>query len=525
MATGENFLGLRGTQLRVAMVLLIVAPSFILFGYNNGSTGGIATLESFVHQFPSIDTVNTTGAQKSHNSTVKGVVTGSYDLGAVVGSLLCIGYSDRIGRLRTVLIGLLLSIVGLVLEASAFSVAQFTVGRLVIGAAIGTISSAIPVWQSECSTTAHRGAFVVLEGLCISSGITLSEWVAFGCSFSSNKSVQWRLPLIFPVIFSLFVIPLLFLMPESPRWLARKGRLDEARMVLAALEDESEDSPKVAQEMAEIERSLSLVTGSLRELAHNGEERVLHRTLLAACGQMFQQMCGISGFVFYTSTIFEDLGFKGDKSKLLGAGLTTFQTLCAIIPLFLIDRYGRRKLFMITGTGLAICTAVIAGTGGQTKGSNAANAAVVFVFLYDFFYPIGFLGQTFLYATELAPLRLRVPITAVANATQWLCQFVVAQITPPGTTNLGSRYWIIFAVLNACFVPIVYFLFPETNGRSLEEMDIIFRQSNGVFDVVRKARDHSSVVTRHVGESEESDSVDREVVGGLKPTAQQKEEV
>ncbi|KAF5014483.1 hypothetical protein F66182_14510, partial [Fusarium sp. NRRL 66182] len=158
------------------MVLLVVAPSFILFGYNNGSTGGIATLESFVHQFPTIDTVNTTGAQKSHNSTIKGVVTGSYDLGAVVGSLLCIGYSDRIGRLRTVLIGLLLSIVGLVLQASAFSLAQFTVGRLIIGSAIGTISSAIPVWQSECSTTAHRGAFVVLEGLCISSGITLSEW-------------------------------------------------------------------------------------------------------------------------------------------------------------------------------------------------------------------------------------------------------------------------------------------------------------------------------------------------------------
>jgi sugar porter (SP) family MFS transporter len=477
-------------------------------------------------QFPTIDTVNTTGAQKSHNSTIKGVVTGSYDLGAVVGSLLCIGYSDRIGRLRTVLIGLLLSIIGLAVQASAFSLAQFTVGRLIIGAAIGTISSAIPVWQSECSTTAHRGAFVVMEGLCISSGITLSEWVAFGCSFSSNKSIQWRLPLIFPVIFSLFVIPFLFLMPESPRWLARKGRVDEAIRVLAALEDDSEDSPKVRQEMAEIERSLSLVTGSLRELAHNGEERVLHRTLLAACGQMFQQMCGISALVFYTSTIFEDLGFTGDKSKILGACLTTFQTLCAIIPLFLIDRYGRRKLFMITGTGLAICTAVIAGTGGQPRGSSAANAAVVFVFLFDFFYPIGFLGQTFLYATELAPLRLRVPITAVANATQWLCQFVVAQVTPPGTTNLGSRYWIIFAVLNACFVPIVYFLFPETNGRSLEEMDVIFRQSDGIFDVVRKARNHHSVPQQgHGEESEESDLVDREVVGGLKPSAQQKEQV
>ncbi|KAH8694216.1 putative sugar transporter [Talaromyces proteolyticus] len=484
----NNYLGLRGTQLKAAMMVLVVAPSFILFGYNNGSTGGIATLQSFVHQFPSIDTVNTKGSQETYNARVKGVVTGCYDLGAVVGSLLCIGYSDRIGRLRTTLIGLVLSIIGLAVESSAFSLGQFIVGRLIVGGAIGTISSAIPVWQAECSGTAHRGAFVMLEGVCISGGITLSEWVSFGFSFSSIPAVQWRIPLVFPVIFSIFVIPFIFLLPESPRWLARKGRMDEARYVLAALEDEDAFCTKIQEEMAEIERSLSLVRGDLKELATNGEERLFHRTVLAACGQMFQQMCGISALVFYTSTIFEDLGFTGVKSRVLGACLTNFQTFASLIPLFLIDRYGRRRLFMITGTGLAISTAVLAGTGGKTHGS-ASTAAVVFVFLFDLFYPIGFLGQTFLYATELAPLRHRVPITAAANATQWLCQFIVAQVTPPGTSNLGSHYWIIYAVLNAAFVPIVYFFFPETSGRSLEEMDTIFRQSNSIFDVVKVARE------------------------------------
>lgn len=440
-------------------------------------------------QFPALDTVTTTGAQAAFNARIKGVVVGSYDLGAVVGSLMCIAYSDRIGRLRTTLIGLVLSIVGLSLQSSAFSLAQFTIGRLIIGGAIGTISAAIPVWQSECSATAHRGAFVMLEGLCISSGITLSEWVAFGLSFASSEAAQWRVPLIFPVIFALFVIPFIFYMPESPRWLAKKGQVQEARRVLSVLLDEDEDSPAINKEMSEIVTSLSLVTGKLSELAYNGEERVLHRTLLAACGQMFQQMCGISALVFYTSSIFEDLGFAGIKARVLGACLTNFQTFAAIIPLFLIDRFGRRKLFMITGTGLAICTAVLAGTGGKTQGSAANTAAVVFVFMFDLFYPMGFLGQTFLYASELAPLRHRVPITAVANATQWLCQFVVAQVTPPGTANLGSHYWIIYAVLNASFVPIVYFFFPETNGRSLEEMDLIFRESKSIFDVVRVAKE------------------------------------
>jgi sugar porter (SP) family MFS transporter len=485
------------------------------------------SLTALPKQFPLIDTVNTKGAQNSHNSRIKGVVTGCYDLGAVVGSLLCIGYSDRIGRLRTTLIGLILSIIGLVIESSAFSLGQFIVGRLLVGGAIGTISSAVPVWQSECAGTTHRGAFVILEGLCISSGITLSEWVSFGLSFAPEGATQWRVPLVFPVIFAIFVIPFIFLMPESPRWLANKGRMDEARRVLAALEGVDEDSPRVREEMAGIEKSLSLVRGNLKELATNGEERIFHRTLLAACGQMFQQMCGISALVFYTNTVFVDLGFEGVKSRVLGACLTTFQTCAAVIPLFLTDRFGRRKLFMITGTGLALSTAVIAGTGGRQHGS-ASTAAVVFVFLYDLFYPIGFLGQTFLYATELAPLRLRVPITAVANATQWLCQFVVAQVTPPGTSNLGSHYWIIYAVLNAAFVPIVYFLFPETSGRSLEEMDIIFRKSTGIFDVVKLARelpkqDPTAAGSETPNASDKGSTEGSTAISSLKPAADQRE--
>jgi MFS family permease len=154
-------------------------------------------------QFPLMDTVNTTGAQKAYNAKIKGVVAGCYDLGAVVGSLLCITYSDRIGRLLTTVIGLILSIIGLVLQSSAFSLAQFIIGRLIIGGAMGTISSAIPVWQSECSATAHRGAFVLLEGLCISSGVALFEWVSFGLSFAPEGLVQGRVPLIFPLISNL----------------------------------------------------------------------------------------------------------------------------------------------------------------------------------------------------------------------------------------------------------------------------------------------------------------------------------
>jgi sugar porter (SP) family MFS transporter len=399
-----------------------------------------------------------------------------------VGALSCIAYSDRIGRLRSILIGLVLAVIALAIESSAFRLSQFVVGRVLVGISIGVISTSIPVWQTECSTTKHRGAFVIMEGLFISTGITISEWASLGFFFAFSTSPQWRVTLVFPAVLAFFVMPFIVYMPESPRWLARKGRMEEARGVIAALMDKDMQSDEVRAEIAHIQLSLENTKGSLKLLVTNGKERYFHRTVLAAAGLAFQQMCGVSALVFYTSTIFGDLGFTGVKSRLLGCALVTLQSLTALIPLFTVDRVGRRKLLMLSAAGLSVSMAVVAGTGY----SRLADVAAVFIFVFGFFFPIGFLGLPFLYASEIAPLRMRVPITAIAVATQWLCQFIVGQITPPGITNLSNRYYIIFAVLNASFVPIVYFFFPETNGRSLEEIDSIFEQS-GTFSVVKTA--------------------------------------
>jgi hypothetical protein len=202
---------------------------------------------------------------------------------------------------------------------------------------------------------------------------------------------------------------------------------------------------------------------------------------------VFQQLCGISGLIFYTSTVFNALGYKGVDARVLGACLTTWQTFASFVPIFTIERFGRRKLFVTSAGGMAVCMAVISSTASSSHRS-IGNVAVAFFFLYNFFYPLGFLGQTFLYATEVSPLRFRVPITALANATQWLSQFVVGVVTPVGTANLGTDYYIIYAVINAAAVVIVFLFFPETTGRSLEEMDYIFEQSNSCFGVVRAAK-------------------------------------
>lgn len=446
-------------------------------------------------------------------------MTGVYDLGAAAGSLACIAYSEKIGRLRTIFLGLALSIAALAIEASAYTLAQFILGRVLVGVSIGTISAAVPVWQSECSGAHHRGALVIIEGVSISCGITLSEWFAWALS-STSSSANWRVPLVIPALFPLIALPALFFMPESPRWLARHGRLEETRQVLARLGDVGADDPLVNAELGRIQLSLSEIKGSLRNLASNGKERVLNRALLAATAQMFQQMCGISALVFYTGTVFADMGFTGTSDRVLACCLTTFQTLSSLLPIFLVDRLGRRKLFMASLGGMSVCMAVVAGT-ASSKSTSVNGVAIAFFFLYDFFYPLGLLGQTFLYATEVAPLKLRVPITAIANATQWLCQFIVAQVTPSGVTNLGSKYYIVFAVINFCGVLVVYFFFPETAGRSLEDLDHIFEQSTNPFMVVpvaRKITRHGSDVEEPVTDEPLSKDAD-EVSAGSRPVA------
>jgi sugar porter (SP) family MFS transporter len=375
-------------------------------------------------------------------------------------------------------------VIALAIETSAFQLAQFIIGRLLVGASIGIISASIPIWQTECATTKHRGMFVIMEGIFISAGIALPSWVYLGTIPGLSGSAQWRVTMVLPVVLAIFAMPWTFLMPESPRWLAQKGRFEEAGMVVAAIMDRPLDDPQVVAEINHIQSQLEITTGGFRSFFKHGSERPLQRAVIALLAQSFTQWNGCSAMIFYTGSVFSQLGFTGERGKLIAAGFVTTFTVAAFVPLFLVDRIGRRVLFMVGASGMSISMAVLAGTGGH---SHLAPVALAFMFVYACSYAIGYLGLPFLYANEIAPLRHQAPISAISVTGQWLGQFVVGQITPPGTANLGSHYWIIFAVFNAGFLPIIYLFFPETNGKSLEDIDEMW-ESSTAFGVVRTAR-------------------------------------
>lgn len=412
---------LRGSALRSAQVWAVILPAYILFGWNNGVAGPLLNLPSWVATFPEIDTVHTTGPIRAHHSRVQGTVVATYTLGAFLGSLSCIYLGDRLGRIRTMQLGALIDIIGTILQTTSMSLSQLIVGRLITGIGLGAVSATAPNWQSECSRSAHRGATVVLESVFISGGLALSGWVNLGMKFVAN-SASWRFPLSLSALWAILVIVGSSTLPESPRWLILRGRTREAREVLASLEGVDATHPQVEADLDEISESLAK-DGQCRfiQLFRNGELRLLNRMALACAGQIFQQMSGINALGFYQSTIFEQyLHLSPTIARVLSACVFTFQTCCSPIGVLAVDKFGRRKLMMISALGMSSCMAIIAGTTSQSNSMACVGMACAFIFLFSLFFPIGFLGLTFLYASEISPLMARVPITAMSTGCAWI---------------------------------------------------------------------------------------------------------
>ncbi|KAH7143541.1 general substrate transporter [Dactylonectria macrodidyma] len=488
-----TYLGVSGKALGRLQVALIVAPAFVLFGYNQAGIGGLLTEEDWVKTFPEIDTVNAEGAEKSRKSTLQGFVVATFVIGALIGSLSCSYTGDLFGRRKVILFAAICTLIGEILEVSSFGLAQFIVGRVIIGLGIGQLSSIVPVWLSETSAAANRGRQVVVTGLFMCLGYTLESWIDLGFFEFKHGPVTWRPPIAIAIAFSIVLIASVYMFPESPRWLVLKNRSDLARYNISALRGLPEDSMEVQAELAGIEHSLEETSNTgvkLADMLKMGEDKLAYRFGLCILLQFFQQMSGSNLISVYATILFQtNLGMTSEMSRILSGGALTWKFLSSFVAFFVIDRFGRRAVFIISGVGMSACMTSLAITTSFDSDNKAAMiAAGCFIYLYNTFVPIGFLGANFLYCTEVAPLRLRMAMSSISTANHWLWNFVVVMITPVAVNTIGWQYYIVFAVISACIPLSVYFFFPETMGRNLEEIELLFKDSPSVWSTVKFAK-------------------------------------
>ncbi|KAH8683585.1 general substrate transporter [Ilyonectria robusta] len=488
-----KYLGVSGAALSRLQLALIVAPAFTLFGYNQAGIGGLLSEEDWVKTFPEIDVVNAVGAEKSRKSTLQGFVVATFVIGALIGSLSCSYTGDKFGRRNVIFFAAICSLIGETIEASSFSLAQFIVGRVIIGLGVGQLSSIVPVWMSETSAAANRGRHVVLTGLFMCLGYTLESWIDLAFFEFKHGPVTWRPPVALGIVFSIIVMASVYALPESPRWLVLKSHSEEARHVISALRGLPGDSLEVQAELAGIEHSLEETSkggAKLRDMLKMGDDKLLYRFCLCILLQFFQQMSGSNLVSVYATVLFQNnLGMSSEMSRILSGGALTWKFLSSFLAFFTIDRFGRRAVFIISGVGMSACMAALAITTSFGPDNRAAMiAAGCFIYLYNTWVPIGFLGANFLYCTEVAPIRLRMAMSSISTANHWLWNFVVVMVTPVAIENIGWRYYIVFSVIAACIPLSVYFLFPETMGRNLEEIEMMFKDSPSVWGTVRFAK-------------------------------------
>ena len=331
----------------------------------------------------------------------------------------------------------------------------------------------------------------MLSGALISGGIMIAYWVDYGFYFLEG-SVRWRFPVMFQSFFTLVVMWGLLYLPDSPRWLIMRGRVDEARDVMARLMGKAQDDPEVVQEMQVVMGALEVQSRGggfrMRELLTHGPSQNFRRTFIAMTSQFFQQICGINLITYYATFLFENsLGFGPDMARLLAAANGTEYFLASLVALPLIEYAGRRKLMLFGAFGMMASMAILAGTvsTGATLPNGAPQletkygvTATVFLFVFNTFFAIGWLGMTWLYPAEVTNLRIRIQANALSTCSNWLSNFLIVMITPPAFANLGYRTYIIFAVFNAAIIPCVWLWFPETMGRTLEELDVVFARAN-----------------------------------------------
>ena len=317
-------------------------------------------------------------------------------------------------------------------------------------------------------------------------GIFLAYWIDYGFTQSYTASFAWRVPCILQCIFLLPMLVLLLFVPESPRWLASHSQPEESLNVLKRLHTYRMTPHQISALHADIihtcEYEASLGAGKWSDLLQNDSIQSQRRFLIACAIQSFQQLGGINALIYYSNTLFsKSLGFDQHLSALMSGFLQTWFFLASFIPWFLIDRIGRRPLLlsmislmsavMVVQTGLIYNVQHKPGT--SLARSSAAGAAAM-LFIFEGAFTIGFQATVWVYPSEILPLRLRQRGSSVSTGCNWILNYAVVQFTPPSLQNIGYRTYIIFAVLNACWVPIIYVFFPETKGLELEDVDRLF---------------------------------------------------
>ncbi|KAI0071827.1 hexose transporter [Panus rudis PR-1116 ss-1] len=413
-------------------------------------------------------------------STILGLLSALYSLGSICSLPFVPFVTDRFGRRWAIIVGSIFMIIGAALQTASQDFAMFVIARFLLGFGIPFAIVAASSMIGELSYPRERARIGSLFNSSWFIGAIVAAGVTLG-TFAMPNNWGWRIPSILQICPSLLQMIFIWFLPESPRWLIAKGRGEEAYAVLAKYHAEGDlDSPLVKAEYAEIEKTLELE----RETSKTTWKELLRtpgmrkRLLICSFLGLGTQWSGNGLTSYFLSPILENVGVKDNREKnLINLAMTCWGFVNATALALTVSKLKRRAVYLsCTISLLVVFTAwTIASARYNISHDQASSRAVIaLIFIYSPAYNMAFNALTYTFLVELFPYHVRAKGIAIFQWWGRAAGFFNQFVNPIGIANAGWKYYISYCIFLLFEVIFVYFLFPETSNRSLEELAFLF---------------------------------------------------
>lgn len=446
----------------VLMISIVAATGGLLFGFDTGVISGALP---FLKQYWQLN-----------DASIEWITT-TVLLGAVVGAVGSGRLSDIIGRKQMIIINAVIFAVGAIGCAFAPNPTTLILMRILIGIAIGITSYVVPMYIAEISPTRIRGAMVTLNQLMITIGILVSYITDFALS-DDNNSESWRWMFLVGLAPALILLIGMFFLPETPRWLISKNHLAEGIRVLRKVED----ADMVDQTLANIQLEVKQETENKTRVTEIFKPWLRAPLIITVGIFFFQQFSGVNTIIYYSPIIFKMAGIVSNTQSIIPAIIIgVMNVLACLLSVFLLDRTGRRKLYMIGIWGMIPSLALlgICFHFKEALGASLPVFAVLSIVCYIFFIAISLAPLGWLLISEIFPLNVRGVGMSIGSLAHWAFNAVIAFTFLKLVNSLGIdvTFWC-YAVI--CLIGAVwgYYYIPETKGKSLEDIERFWRKGN-----------------------------------------------
>ncbi|KAH8808642.1 MFS quinate transporter-like protein QutD [Xylogone sp. PMI_703] len=477
---------------RVYAASLAISMGLLTYGYDSAFIGTTITQKSFMRDF-GLATMT-----KGQQNAVSSNLTSIYSAGGFFGALFMFASMELLGRKMTVIISDAIFILGAILcTVPTHQLGMIYAGRLLTGLGVGGLAAVSPIYTSEIAPPAIRGRLTGFFESSYQIGAVIGFWINYGIvhNIDGNKSEAWRIPMAVQLIPAGLLLLMLPLVKESPVWLLKKGKEDEAYNIYSYLRNLPVDHIYIAEDVTfvrgqiEGERAIStggdlsftaFLRGAFKESCMKG---MRNRYVLVFLMFMWQAWSGAAAINYYSPTIFTSIGltdvtlWTGIYGLIKAAGSIIFFT-------FFVDKFGRKWPWIVSSVSCALCQYYLAAyiavgkpslAGPQSSSTIAGGkAATAFIMIFGATWSFGANGLPWIISSEIFPSTLRSISGPFAAMSVWLWTYVVTKALPSMYTSMGYGVYIFFATALICASIYAFFFIPETKGLRINQMDRLF---------------------------------------------------